>query len=106
ANVVFGVLDPIPFGCFAAALVFDILYLRSAGTLWNKAAAWLIVFGLLAAILPRFINLAQVWITSRRLRTGADTFSFWCNLLAIVAATFNALVHSRYAYAVLPAGVW
>jgi uncharacterized membrane protein len=106
ANVVFGVLDPMAYGCFAAALVFDIVYLRSAGMLWNKGAAWLIVFGLLAAIIPRFINLAQVWIGSRRRATRADIFAFWCNLFAIVAATFNVFVHSRDAYAVVPAGMW
>ena len=106
ANVVYGVLDPVPYGCFAAALVFDVIYLRSADVLWNKGAAWLIAFGLLAAIVPRVINLAQVWITSRRLSTGADKADFWLNLFAIVAAIFNAFVHSRDAYAVVPAGVW
>jgi uncharacterized membrane protein len=106
ANVLYGVLDPIPYGCFAAALVFDVIYLRSADILWNKGAAWLITFGLLAAIVPRFINLAQVWITSRHLSTGVDKGDFWLNLFAIVAAIFNALVHSRDAYAVVPAGVW
>lgn len=106
ANVVFGVFDPIPFGCFAAALVFDVIYMRTANVLWNKAAAWVIVFGLLAAVIPRIVNLFQVWITSRRLATRADRFDFWLNLVAIVLAIFNALVHSRDAYAVVPAGAW
>jgi uncharacterized membrane protein len=106
ANVVYGVLNPIPFGCFVAALVFDILYVRTAQVLWNKGAAWLVVFGLLAAVVPRLVNLAQVWITSRRAATRSDRLDFWLNLLAIVAATFNAFVHSRDAYAVVPAGAW
>ena len=76
ANVIYGVLDPIPYGCFVAALVFDIIYMRTAGVLWNKGAAWLIVFGLLAAVIPRFINLAQVWVTSRRLATGLPFTGF------------------------------
>ena len=66
----------------------------------------LIVFGLLIAIIPRFVNLAQVWITSRHLARRADKLDFWLNLLAIVAAIFNAFVHSRDAYAVVPTGVW
>lgn len=106
ANVVYGVLNPIPFGCFVAALVFDILYVRTAQVLWNKGAAWLVVFGLLAAVVPRLVNLVQVWITSRHAATRSDRFDFWLNLLAIVAATFNAFVHSRDAYAVVPAGAW
>lgn len=106
ANAVYGLLNPLPSGFFVAALIFDILYVRTAVTLWNKGAAWLIVFGLLLAVIPRFVNLAQVWITSRRLARPADRLDFWLNLLAIVAAIFNAFVHSRDAYAVVPTGVW
>jgi uncharacterized membrane protein len=73
---------------------------------WGKSAAWLIVFGLLFAVVPRLVNLAQVWITSRRSALRADRFDFWLNLFAVVAAIFNAFVHSRDAYAMMPAGVW
>ena len=52
ADVFFGLLDPVPFGCFVAALVFDITYARTAVVLWGKAAGWLIVMGLLAAVIP------------------------------------------------------
>ena len=106
ANAVYGLLNPIPFGCFVAALVFDILYARTAELLWGKGAAWLITFGLLFAVVPRLVNLAQVWITSRRAALRTDKLDFWLNLFAIVAAIFNAFVHSRDAYAVVPAGVW
>ncbi|WP_133478595.1 DUF2231 domain-containing protein [Cognatilysobacter segetis] len=106
ANALFALLDPIPFGCFVAALIFDIVYARSAQIMWTKAAAWLIVIGLFAAIVPRLVNLAQVWFTGRRMSTSADRLAFWLNLLAIVAAIFNAFVHSRDAYAVVPAGQW
>ena len=106
ANAVYGLLNPLPFGFFTAALIFDILYARTAVVLWNKGAAWLIVFGLLIAVIPRFVNLAQVWITSRHIARRADRLDFWLNLFAIVAAIFNAFVHSRDAYAVVPAGVW
>ena len=106
SNAVFGLLDPIPFGCFVAALIFDIIYVRSADILWDKGAAWLITFGLLFAVVPRLVNLAQVWITGRQVATRVDKLDFWLNLFAIVAAIFNAFVHSRDAYAVVPAGVW
>jgi uncharacterized membrane protein len=106
ADAVYGLLNPIPFGFFVAALVFDILYARTAELLWGKGAAWLITFGLLIAVVPRLVNLAQVWITSRRTALRTDKLDFWLNLFAIVAAIFNAFVHSRDAYAVVPAGVW
>jgi uncharacterized membrane protein len=106
ANATYGLLNPIPFGFFVAALVFDIIYVRTAVVMWGKSAGWLIVFGLLFAIVPRLINLVQVWITSRRVATRSDQLDFWLHLLAIVAAIFNAFVHSRDAYAIVPAGVW
>lgn len=106
ADALYRLLDPLPFGCFAAALVFDVTYARTAEIMWTKAAAWLIVLGLLFAVVPRLINLVQVWITSRdRFRTRGR-IAFWLDLFAIVAAIFNALVHSRDAFAVVPAGQW
>jgi uncharacterized membrane protein len=106
AEGIYGLLNPIPFGCFVAALIFDIIYAKTAVMLWDKGAAWLIVLGLLFAIVPRLVNLAQVWITSRRTATGTDKLDFWLNLLAIVAAIVNAFVHSRDAYGVVPSGLW
>jgi uncharacterized membrane protein len=106
ANAVYGVLNPIPFGFFVAALIFDIIYLRTAVILWDKGAAWLIAIGLLFAVIPRLVNLAQVWVTSRRSALRADRLDFWLNLIAIVAAIFNAFVHSRDAYASMPTGAW
>jgi len=105
AESIYGLLNPIPFGCFVAALIFDIIYSETAVMLWDKGAAWLIVFGLLFAVVPRVVNLTQVWITSRRTATRADRLDFWLNVLAIVAAIVNAFVHSRDAYAVVPTGL-
>lgn len=106
ATALYGLLDPIPFGFFVAALIFDVLYAQTAVILWGKAAAWLVTIALFIAIIPRLINLVQVWITSRRIATGIDRVDFLLNLAAIVAAIFNAFVHSRDAYAMVPAAVW
>ncbi|MET0231922.1 MAG: DUF2231 domain-containing protein [Rhodanobacteraceae bacterium] len=106
ALAIYGILDPIPFGMFAGALVFDMIYQQTGEIMWIKAASWLIPFGLIIAIIPRFINLAQVWVSGRATSTGADKLDFWLNLVAIVAAIFNAFVHSRDAYAAMPSGVW
>lgn len=106
ANAVYALLNPIPFGFFVAALIFDVVYAKTGTILWVKGAAWLITIGLLFAIIPRLVNLTQVWITSRRISTGADHVDFWLNVVAIVAAILNAFVHSRDAYATMPAGVW
>jgi uncharacterized membrane protein len=106
ADSLYGLLNPIPFGCFVAALIFDIIYAETAVMLWTKGAAWLIVFGLLFAVVPRLVNLTQVWVTGRRTATSTDKLDFWLNVLAIVLAIVNAFVHSRDAYGVVPAGQW
>jgi uncharacterized membrane protein len=106
ANAVYGLLNPIPFGCFVAALVFDSTYAHSGVILWDKGAAWLITFGLMFAVIPRIVNLVQVWVTGRQKALRAEKIDFFLNLLAMIAAIFNAFVHSRDAYAVVPAGVW
>lgn len=106
ADAVYRLLNPLPFGFFVAALIFDVLYARTADVLWNNGAAWLNAFGLVLAIVPRLINVVQVWITSRRCATQADRLCFWLYLVAVVVAIVNAFVHSRDAYAVVPAGVW
>ena len=105
-TAVYGLLDPIPFGCFVAALIFDVVYTRSADVLWVKGAAWLLAIGLVFAVLPRLINLTRVWIVDRRSAVTADKFAFWLNLLAVVAAIVNSFVHSRDAYAIVPTGMW
>lgn len=106
ASAVYGLLNPIPYGCFVVTLIFDILYASTAAILWDHAASWLVTIGLLFAIVPRLINLVQVWFTSRELALGVDRLDFWLNLVAIVLAIFNAFVHSRDAYGVVPANVW
>ncbi len=106
AFALYGVLNPISFGMFVGALIFDLIYQQTGEVLWFKAASWLIPFGLIIAIVPRFINLAQVWVSRRATATGTDKLDFWLNLFAVVAAIFNTFVHSRDAYATMPSGVW
>jgi uncharacterized membrane protein len=103
---IFGILDPLVYGMFAGGLIFDALYLGTGVILWNHAAAWLITLGLFIAILPRIINLVHVWITGRIRTTRGDYVDFWLNFFAILVAVFNALVHSRDAFATMPSGFW
>lgn len=103
-SAIFDVLDPIPFGFFVAALIFDILYVNTFTILWVKAASWLLSIGLLFAIVPQLINLGRTWFT--KVRTRALAINFWLQVIAIVAAIFNAFVHSRDAYGSMPTGLW
>ena len=105
AAVLFDLLNPIPFGLFVGALIFDVAYANSADVMWVKSAAWLISMGLVSAVIPRFINLSRVWFVARR-SAARDKVAFFVYLLGIVAAVVNAFVHSRDAYAAVPEGVW
>ena len=106
AAVVFDLLNPVAFGLFVGALIFDIVYASNADILWMKASAWMIAIGLIAAIAPRLINLVRVWRPLGGVGRVGDKTAFWLHLVGIVAAIVNAFVHSRDAYAVVPEGVW
>lgn len=97
--------NPLPTGFFVAAWIFDILYIKTFQIMWTDAASWLIAIGLLITIIPRLIHLVQVFVTQRHRTSGAEKLHFWLWLVAIVLAIFNAFVHSRDAYAVVPSGV-
>lgn len=105
ATAVFDLLNPIPFGMFVGALVFDITYALTRNVFWGKGAAWLITGGLFFAIIPRIINLCHVWLPSRYRVASFERIDFWLNLLGIVAAIFNAFIHTRDAYAMVPLNV-
>ena len=105
ATAVFDWLNPIPYGLFVGTLVFDVMYASTRNVFWGKGAAWLVTTGLLFAIVPRLINLCHVWPWTRNPVTTIERFDFWLNLAAIVAAIFNAFVHSRDAYAMVPQNV-
>ncbi|MGJ7505898.1 hypothetical protein [Variovorax sp. GT1P44] len=105
-SVVFDLLNPIPFGFFVGALIFDALFARSADVLWFKSAAWLISIGLFFAVVPRLINLVRVWFPGVQHSAGRSRAAFFFYLLGVAAAIVNAFVHSRDAYGVVPEGVW
>lgn len=105
ALALYELLNPVPLGFFVAAWIFDILYMKTYQIMWTDAASWLIAIGLVIAIIPRLINLVQVWFTQRQFATAAVKTHFWLYLLAIIVAIVNAFVHSRDAYAVVPLGV-
>lgn len=102
---IFELLNPVPYGFFVGALIFDITYMNSSQILWQKSASWLITLGLLFAIIPRLINLVQVWSGPDYPGRRMQRLSFWLNVLAIIAAIFNAFVHSRDAYGIVPENV-
>lgn len=98
-------LDSMPFGFFVAGLIFDVVYMKTAEVLWNKAAAWVIAIGLVIAIIPRIINLYLVWFPRNYERNKVSLIGFWFYGFGILAAILNSFVHSRDAYASVPDNV-
>ncbi|APR38829.1 DUF2231 domain-containing protein [Paraburkholderia sp. SOS3] len=106
ATALFDLLNPIPYGLFVGALIFDVTYATTRNVFWGKGAAWLVTVALFFAIIPRLINLCHVWFAPSRFpATGIEKLDFWLNLLGIIAAIVNAFVHSRDAYAMVPLNV-
>ena len=106
AAVVFDLLNPVSYGFFVGGLGFDVVYAQTADVMWVKCAAWLISVGLFVAVVPRLINLVQVWLPRAGQRRSHSKLAFFLYLVGIAAAIANAFVHSRDAYAVVPDGVW
>jgi uncharacterized membrane protein len=104
-TAVFDLLNPVPYGLFVGTLVFDVTFALTGNVFWGKGAAWLVTAALLFAIVPRLINLCQVWLMSRYAVQGAQKIDFWLNLIGIVAGIINAFVHSRDGYGMVPENV-
>ena len=105
APAIFELMNPIPYGLFVGTLIFDVTYMSTRNVFWGKGAAWLVTAGLIIAIIPRLLNLGHVWLQRRRAVRRFERVDFWLNLLGIIAATVNAFVHTRDAYAIVPENV-
>lgn len=101
----YNVLNPVPFGFFVAALVFDATHFATAEMMWGKSAAWLISFGLLFAILPCVADLCRVRLLRCAAVVMAARVSSLPKPVGTVLAILNAFMHSRGAYVVMPTGL-
>jgi len=99
-------LVPVPVTCFVGTLLTDITYWQTADMQWANMSAWLLTIGLLVAVLAVIAGLID-FLGDRRIR---DLRSAWIhaagNAAALIAAIFNAFIHSRDAYtSVVPTGL-
>jgi uncharacterized membrane protein len=99
-------LVPIPIACFVGTLVTDLAYWKTANMQWANMSAWLLVVGLLVAVLAVIAGLID-FLGDRRIRTLRPAWIHAAgNALALIVAIFNAFIHSRDAYtSVVPAGL-
>lgn len=88
---------------FLGALLADIAYSRTYEIQWSNFASWLIVGGLIFASLALLFALVDVFRVHRRSR-GFGLY-FLLLLATWVLGFFNALMHARDAWAIMPTAV-
>ena len=99
-------LVPVPIVCFVGALITDITYFATANIMWADFSTWLITVGVIMGVLAAIAGLID-FLGNRLIRTQRPAWPHVLgNLLVLVLATFNMLVHSRDAWtSVVPTGL-
>jgi uncharacterized membrane protein len=99
-------LVPIPIACFIGALVTDIAYWASAEMMWADFSSWFLVVGFIFGVLAAFAGLTD-FLTNRLIRSRAPAWPHLLgNLVVLILAFFNALIHTRDAWtSVVPTGI-
>ena len=99
-------LVPVPIVCFLATLVTDIVYWQTAAMQWANISAWLLVIGLLFAVLAATAGLIDFFSEPLIRNLRAAWIHGLGNAAVILLSIFNALIHTRDAYtSVVPSGL-
>jgi uncharacterized membrane protein len=95
-----------PLACFVGTLLTDLAYWATADMMWADFSAWLLVFGIGTGVLVAITAFVDL-LGTRHVRARRPAWlSFVGNVLALVVAIFNILVHSRDAWtSVVPGGL-
>jgi uncharacterized membrane protein len=95
-----------PIVCFVGTLLTDLAYWRSADMMWSNFSAWLISAGVIMGILAAIAGLVD-FIGNRQIRVRAPAWPHAIgNLIVLVIAFINMLVHTHDAWtSVVPWGL-
>lgn len=101
-----GIAASFPIACFTCALATDIAYMQTAQMMWADFSAWLLVVGLVGAVLAALIG-AVLLLVNRRVRRPRPLWPVALGSLAVLVVGFaDNLVHSRDAWtSVVPLGL-
>lgn len=99
-------LVPLPIGFLVGALITDIAYVMSTWWMWAYASSWLLGAGIATALLAALAGFTD-FFGDRRIRALRRAWYHMIgNLIAVVVAIVNFIVHTRDgAAAVIPLGV-
>jgi uncharacterized membrane protein len=99
-------LVPIPIACFVGALVTDIAYAQTAEMQWTNFSAWLLLAGIVFAVLAAIAGMVDVLAEPRIRRLRPAWIHVIGNVTVLVLAIINSLVHTHDAYtSVVPTGL-
>lgn len=100
------ILVPFPIVCFVGTLLTDLTYWYTAEMMWADFSAWLVTVGVIMGWLAAVAGLID-FLSNRFIREQAPAWPHALgNLLALVLATLNMLVHTRDAWtSVVPWGI-
>jgi uncharacterized membrane protein len=99
-------LVSVPIVCFIGALITDITYAVTAEMMWANFSAWFLVVGFIIGVLAALAGLID-FLGGRGIRAlGTAWLHLLGNLIVLVLAFFNLLIHTRDAYtSVVPVGL-
>ncbi|HEY3794574.1 MAG TPA: DUF2231 domain-containing protein [Bradyrhizobium sp.] len=99
-------LVPFPIVCFIGALVTDIAYCGTAQMIWADFSAWLLVIGMIMGGLAAIAGLTD-FLGNRLIRAQQPAWPHVVgNIVALLVALLNTLVHTRDAWtSVVPTGL-
>ena len=99
-------LIPIPIVCFIGAMVTDIAYATTAEMMWADFSSWLLAIGLIGGVLAAIAGLAD-FLGNRLIRQQGPVWPHLIgNLVVLVLAFINNLIHTRDAWtSVVPVGL-
>jgi uncharacterized membrane protein len=100
------ILVPFPIVCFVGTLLTDLAYWWTADMMWADFSAWLLTAGVIMGWLAALAGLVD-FLGGRLIRERAPAWpQFIGNVVALVLATLNMLLHTRDAWtSVVPWGL-
>jgi uncharacterized membrane protein len=106
ARALHALLAPIPFVCFLATLVTDIVYWQTAAIMWADMSAWLLLVGLIVSVIVAPVGMIDYLREPRARELRAGWIHGVGNVVALILSILNCLIHTRDAYtSVVPSGL-
>ncbi len=97
---------PFPLACFIGALLTDIAYANTATVQWANFSAWLLTVGLVTGALAMVAGAIDLARSAAMRASTAARVHAGGNVVVMLLALWNVLVHSRDAWtSVVPTGI-